>query len=73
MPLDHCRVTEIFCLTWLMVISVCIYVKKNKSQREDIPMHTHKHAYTLVQSSKYMKAAVISYMAKKGSGLKIKD
>ena len=36
-------------------------------------MHTHKHAYTLVQSSKYMKAAVISYMAKKGSGLKIKD
>ena len=43
-----------------------LYVKKNKSQREDIPMHTHKHAYTLVQSSKYMKAAVISYMAKKG-------
>lgn len=36
-------------------------------------MHTHKHAYTLVQSSKYMKAAVISFMAKKGTGLKIKD
>ena len=49
-----------------------LYVKK-KSQREDIPMHTHKHAYTLVQSSKYMKAAVLSYTAKNGTGLKIKD
>ena len=36
-------------------------------------MHTHKHAYTLVQSSKYMKAAVLSYTAKNGTGLKIKD
>ena len=32
MALDHCRVTEILCLTWLMVTWVCIYVKKKKSQ-----------------------------------------
>lgn len=32
MALDHCRVTEIFCLTWLMVTLECIYVKKKKKK-----------------------------------------